>query len=156
MQSKLSFGDLAFGGGFALAGLFWIATSATMPMWEGFTPGSGFLPLIYGIVLAALSALQLATAYASRELSSSETEAAVREPIGKPLLVLAALALAVLGMEPAGFDIAVFVMLVFLYGYVEKLPLLRAVAVSACTVASLALIFRFWLGVPLPTGYFGL
>jgi hypothetical protein len=38
----------------------------------------------------------------------------------------------------------------FLYAYVERLPLVRAIVVSAATTAILALVFEHWLSIPLP------
>ena len=36
-------------------GVFWIAVAADMSMWDGFAPASGFLPLVYGVLLAGLA-----------------------------------------------------------------------------------------------------
>jgi len=137
---------LAFGG----IGAFWIAMSATMPLWDGFSPGSGFLPLIYGVLLALLSAGILVAAF-----TSGGGEGPAREPIRKPVLVTAALVLAVLGIETVGFVASMFIMLLFLYGFVERLPIVAALATSAITSGVLTVLFRTWLGVPLPSGPWG-
>jgi hypothetical protein len=136
-------GELALALVFVVTGGLWIARAARMPMWEGFAPDSGFLPLIYGILLAGL-----ALAAVSQILAGGPV--AVQEEIRKPLLVLAALTAAVAALPMAGFAISVFLLLLFLYRFVERLPLLNALLVSAATTGALYLVFKTWLGVPLP------
>jgi hypothetical protein len=143
MSFKAVRGELVLALIFAALGGLWIARAARMQMWEGFAPDSGFLPLIYGILLAAL-----ASAVVWQILA--QPAAPAREEIRKPLLVLAALTAAVAALPLAGFAISVFVLLLFLYGFVERLPLLNSVVVSAATTGGLYLVFRTWLGVPLP------
>lgn len=124
---------------FAALGGLWVARAARMPMWEGFAPDSGFLPLIYGILLAGLALAVLL-----------ERGPAPPQELRKPLLVLAALTAAVAALPFAGFAISVFLLLLFLYGFVERLPWLAATAVSAATSGALYVVFKIWLGVPLP------
>jgi hypothetical protein len=81
--------------------------------------------------------------------------AASEQPARKPLVVLAALTAAVVGVEPAGFGPSVFLLLAFLFAVVERLPVLRSLVVAGATTAVLILIFKSWLGVPLPTGPLG-
>jgi hypothetical protein len=137
-------GELALALVFVVTGVLWIARAARMPMWEGFAPDSGFLPLIYGVLLAALAAVVLI-----QEILRGGTSTP-HEEIRKPLLVLAALTAAVAALPFAGFAISVFLLLLFLYGFVERLPWLNATVVSAATTGTLYLVFRTWLGVPLP------
>lgn len=135
---------------FAAVGAVWIAGALGLPFWEGFAPQSGFLPFVYGVMLAALSAAVLLG------LFRTENTAADLQPVGKPLLVLAALTLAVVGVQTAGFAVAIFLMMAFLFAVVERLPVVRSLIVSGLTTAMLIGIFRAWLGVPLPTGPFGI
>ena len=62
---------------------------------------------------------------------------------------------AVVGVEPAGFGVAVFLLLAFLFTAVERLPVVRSLVVAGVTTAMLVLIFKTWLGVPLPAGPLG-
>ena len=96
-----------------------------MPLWEGFAPQSGFLPLLYGIALVGLSAAIVVSLLTATE--AAET----RDPIGKPLLVLGALAATVIGLEAAGFAVAIFVLLLFLFVIVERLPVLASIVVAS-------------------------
>lgn len=135
---------------FAAVGAVSIAGALGLPFWEGFAPQAGFLPFIYGVILASLSAAVLV------ELFRTENEAADLQPTAKPLLVLAALTAAVVGVQAAGFGIAIFLFLLFLFAAVERLPFVRSLIVSAVTTALLIGVFRIWLGVPLPVGPFGI
>ena len=78
------------------------------------------------------------------------------EPVGKALVVLAALAAAIVGLGLIGFAPSVFLLLLALFAAVERLPMLRSLAVAATVTAVLFLIFRTWLKVPLPVGPFGI
>jgi putative tricarboxylic transport membrane protein len=140
---RLLKGELALALVFVAIGVLWIARAARMPKWEGFAPDSGFLPLIYGGLLAALALAAVAQILIGGPV-------AVREEVRKPLLVLAALTATVAALPFAGFVICVFLLLLFLYGFVERLPWLNATVVSAATTGALYLVFRTWLGVPLP------
>jgi len=144
----LPWGDLVIALLFAATGLAWILGSPALGLWDGFAPGSGFLPLAFGIALVALAAVAAIEAIANGPASEIE-------PIGKPLLIGAALLVAVLGIEPAGFGPAMFLLLLFLYAVVERLPPLRSVVVAAGCTAGLVVVFGSWLGVPLPQGPLG-
>ena len=74
------------------------------------------------------------------------------EPIGKPLLLLAALLAAVIGVQAAGFALSVFVMLAFMFAVVERRPVVLSLVVAFGVTAVLILIFKTWLDVPLPKG----
>jgi putative tricarboxylic transport membrane protein len=149
MRMRAAAGELGLALAFAAVGIVWIAVGAGMPLWEGFAPQSGFLPLVYGLAMVGLAGAIVVTL-----LTAAAPDA--REPVGKPLLVLAALAAAVIGLEAVGFAIAAFALLMFLFVVVERLPALASTLVAAATTGVLILLFRTWLGVPLPKGPWGL
>jgi hypothetical protein len=149
MEIRAAKGELLLALIFAATGVTWIVGALGMPLWEGFAPNSGFLPLIYGFLLTGLSLIILAG------LLSGEGAGADTGKIGKPLLVLAALIGAVVGLEVVGFAISIFLMLLVLYAVIERLPILISTAVSAATTAALYFAFKTWLGVPLPAGPIG-
>lgn len=142
---KLAKGELALALAFAALGGLWIARAATMPLWDGFAPASGFMPLWYGVILVVLAAAVAFTA-----------EKRPEEPVRKALVVLAVIAATILGLKLMGFAPSVFLMLLMLFAAVEKLPLLRSIAVALAVTAVLFLVFRTWLGVPLPRGPLGI
>ena len=150
MRARLLNGDVGLALLFGALGLLWLLGSLGLPFWEGFAPQSGFLPFFYGLLLTGLALAILIGAYLKTERAPDE------QPVAKPLVILAALTVAAVGVEAAGFGVAVFLLLLFLFAAVERLPLLRSMIVAGATTAALILIFRTWLRVPLPAGPFGL
>jgi hypothetical protein len=136
-------GELLLALFFALIGVLWISRALRMPLWDGFAPDSGFLPLVYGVLLAALAGVVLLQVALAKDSSSAEA-------IRKPLIVMGALIAAVAALPLAGFVISVFALLVFLYAGVERLPLLPSGISAAAITGFLFLVFKVWLGVPLP------
>ena len=55
MRLKADKGELGLALFFAAVGVLWLVRGARMSWWDGFAPDSGFLPLIYGILLTALA-----------------------------------------------------------------------------------------------------
>jgi hypothetical protein len=143
MRLSVDRGELVLALVFAALAALWIAKGAAMPLWQGFAPDSGFLPLVYGVLLLLLAAAVLVQLLRTREQRPSEA-------IRKPLVVLGALVAAVAALPFAGFVMAVFALLLFLYAAVERLPLVASVLVSGATTGVLYLVFKTWLGVPLP------
>jgi len=150
MHSRSDPGEVILALMFAALGVMWVATALGMPFWEGFAPQSGFVPFWYGAILIDLSTAILVNLLRQKEADIE------RPPIGKPLIVLAALAAGIFGLEPAGFGPAVFLLLLAMFVLVEKLPLVRSVVVAGATTAVLLLLFKTWLGIPLPAGPLGI
>ena len=149
MQGRIAIGELVLAAFFVALGLLWVGAAIRMPLWEGFAPQSGFMPLWYGVILIGLTGVVLINLFLDKE-------AKPEEPISKPLIVLAVFAAAIAGLEPMGFGPAIFLMLLFLFVLVERLAILPSVLVAASTTAVLFLIFRTWLKVTLPIGPLGI
>jgi hypothetical protein len=143
MRLRVDKGELVLALVFAALAVLWIAKGATLPLWQGFAPDSGFLPLIYGVLLFVLAAAVVVQLLAAKERRPDEA-------IRKPLVVLGALVAAVAALPLAGFAVSVFALLLFLYAAVERLPVLTSGVVSGVTTGVLYLVFKTWLGVPLP------
>ena len=150
MHSRVAIGELVLAAFFVALGLLWIGAAIRMPLWEGFAPQSGFMPLWYGIVLIGLTVAVLVNLFFSNEGAKQE------EPIGKPLIVLAVFAATIFGLEPMGFSPAVFLMLLFMFAMIERRPIIPSVLVAGGTTAVLFLVFRTWLKVTLPVGPLGI
>ena len=56
MTQRIAPGELVLALFFALLGGLWIAAAARMPLWQGFIPQSGLLPLWYAPILIKSSA----------------------------------------------------------------------------------------------------
>ena len=143
MRLSVDRGELVLALVFAALAVLWIAKGASMPLWQGFAPDSGFLPLIYGVLLFFLATAVLLQLLAARDERPGEA-------IRKPLVILGALVATVAALPIAGFVVAVFALLLFLYAAVERLPLATSAVVSGATTGVLYLVFKTWLGVPLP------
>jgi putative tricarboxylic transport membrane protein len=150
MRLKADNGEVILGLTFSGIGVFWIVTALGIPMWDGFAPSSGFLPLIYGVLLIGLSIAALIF-----EAHGGGTEQNPAGTIQRPLMVIAILAAGIAGVEVAGFSASMFLTMFFLFKVAEKLPLVPSLLTSGLTALSLTLIFRTWLGVPLPIGPWG-
>ena len=150
MQKRVAIGELVLAAFFVSLGLLWVGAAMRMPLWEGFAPQSGFMPLWYGIILIGLTVTVVINLFRQKQDAKSE------DPIGKPLIVLAAFAAGIAGLEPMGFGPATFLMLLFMFAFIERLPIVSSILVSAATTAVLFLIFRTWLNVGLPVGPLGI
>src|SRR5262245_30278609 len=116
MRAKLITGDTVFACLFAAVGLFWAVRSLDLPLWSGFAPDSGFLPLVFGATLFALSAAVAVMTVVAPDPADG------REPLRKSLLVLLGLTVAVVAAGYVGFAAPLFLMMFFMYAYVEQLP----------------------------------
>ena len=150
MHSRVAIGELVLAAFFVALGLLWIGAAIRMPLWEGFAPQSGFMPLWYGIILIGLTVAVLVNLFVTNEGAKAE------DPIGKPLIVLAIFAATIFGLEPMGFGPAVFLMLLFMFAMIEHRPIIPSVLVAGGTTAVLFLVFRTWLKVTLPIGPLGI
>jgi hypothetical protein len=149
MEIRAARGELLLALIFAATGILWILVALGLPLWREFAPESGFLPLIYGVLLTGLSLVIIADLLLSGDAGAPE------EQLRKPLLLLLALTVTVAGLEVAGFCTSIFLLLMFLYAVLERLPILTSAVVSGATTAGLYLVFKTWLSVPLPTGFIG-
>jgi hypothetical protein len=149
MEKRISKGELALALVFAGVGIVWISIALGMNLWQGFAPDSGFLPLIYGVLLTLLAGAIVANLVLDPPPEEDRT------PIGKPLLLLAILIVTVVGMRAAGFVVAISLMLLFLFAGIERRPLIPSIVVAALSTGVLFAIFEMWLRVPLPEGPFG-
>jgi hypothetical protein len=140
-------------GGVVLLGLaaFYLAETARLPYLARVGVGEGFLPTWLGVSLALTAAL-----LALRGLTAREPQT-LSEATDWPrsLALLAGLAALALLMDDLG---ALPSLLLFGVGAMRLLgsrwP--TAVVVSVGLVVLIALLFRAWLGVPLPAGPLGM
>lgn len=150
MRLRAMGGELALCTVFIATGVFWIVSASGLQMWDGFAPATGFLPLVFGILLAVLGIAATAV-----DVLSADGDAEAKSPPGRPLMIVLALAAGVAGIESAGFFASMFLAMLFLFRVAERRPLVTSAGVAAGTSLVLTLVFRTWLGVPLPAGPWG-
>jgi hypothetical protein len=138
--------------------LFWLglAIFVSLESWTALKlgtlrqPGPGFFPFWGAVLLGTLSLILLVRSLRSRERLNF---GALRWPA--LVLVLAALLIYLLFLEALGFVIVTFCFLLLLFRFGET-GWIKSAA-SSVVVTSLAYaLFRLWLQVQLPRGWFGI
>jgi putative tricarboxylic transport membrane protein len=131
-------------------GGYWTVAAVPYGLWRGSTPGTGFLPFWYGVLIVLLALAILV----QRLRITDDRQAATESPV-KPLLILLIVAVAIIGLEVVGFIPSILATLLLLFIVVERLPIVASAVVAVVTTAVLYLMFEKWLGVPLPHGLLG-
>jgi hypothetical protein len=148
-------GERILAGAFGVFGIVWIIQSLGLRYWSEFAPGSGFFPLWLGIILTALVALFLFLSF--REPAAIDAPAADAAPIQVKRIgaIIVGLIICIAAIEDLGYGVSVAGYLIYLLGYVERRSLIVTLGAGIGTTLALYLIFRMWLGVPLPQGPWG-
>ncbi len=141
---------LLLGGVTALASL-------QLPLGTLHRPGSGFFPLILGVLLMVLAAGHLAQTWGSTSGWMSAAPASVGwGSVGRVLLFLGAIALATALLEPLGFPLMAFLLMVALLEILGVRRRRDSVLIALCTAIAAYVLFVHWLQIPLPRGWIGL
>ncbi len=138
--------------GLALAlGVGWGA--AQMPMGTLGQPGAGFLPFWVGAALALMSVSLIVRALRARP-GPGVSDASEGLGLDRRRMVGAFVGLVLYGLvlEPLGFLLATFLMLIGLARLLEAPGWWAAAVFGALGTASSYGLFGLWLGVPLPKG----
>lgn len=137
----------------ALAGLgFLFALEAReLNYMDEFAPGAGFLPLWLGLILVALVIGFILTTRTPKKVDDETAPRSGR----KVIAVSAGLAACVALIDWIGFAAAIAAYLLYLTRWVEGRRWVLSIALAAGTTLGLYLVFRVWLGVPLPRGPWG-
>lgn len=114
--------------------------------WENGGPGGGFLAVIAGVLCAVLCLIELVKG--EKSAASSVT--------GKHFIpVIACLILLVL-VKVFGMILSFGLFMIAWLVFLEKFTITKAVVAGLCTAGVVYLLFKLFLHVPLPTGYFGI
>ena len=141
---------------------FGVATavlSLELPLGTLRAPGSGFFPLLLGVLLAALAAAQGVKVYRER---LQQTQPATVVPMQwsgegtrRAMAFLGAVAGAVALLPLLGYALACFVVMLALLRLLGVANWRLVVAISAATALACYFLFVRALGIPLPTGMLG-
>ena len=126
--------------------------SIRLPLGSWRDPGPGFLPLLVGLILASLSIICFMQA---RLAESTEQKASwySRERWKNLIWVLLALLAYALVLDPLGFLMSTFLLLVFLFRFgMEPQRWLWAIGASGIASVSCYVVFELWLRTQLPRG----
>ena len=113
-------------------------------------PGPAFFPWWTSLTLAGLSVVllvQTARGHATRRTAGGERWIKVAG-------LLAALAVYSLVLEPAGYPIATFALVLFMLRVTERTPWLVALTAALLAAGGTYVVFAVWLAVPQPAGPF--
>lgn len=114
-------------------------------------PGPGFFPWWLGLTLGFLSLVLLVTALRGRPAEEGGTGGG---RWGKVAGVLVALAAYALGLEPVGYPITTFLLVLFMLRVTERHRWPLALGLALLASGGSYLLFAVWLSVPLPAGPF--
>lgn len=130
-----------------------IRESARLPFGAVRNPGPGFLPWWAGLTLAGLALILLAQSLLARR-AAVPPEERERGKWTRVVGLLVALALYVVGLEPLGYPLCTFLLVLLMLGPTRRAAIVPALALAAIAAGGSYLLFAAWLGVPLPPGPF--
>lgn len=133
-----------------------IRESARLPFGAVRNPGPGFLPWWAGLTLAGLALVLLTQALLARRAPGAEgpPDEGTRGKWTRVAGLLGALALYVVGLEPLGYPICTFLLVLLMLGPTRRAAIMPALALAAIAAGGSYLLFAAWLRVPLPPGPF--
>lgn len=135
-----------------LGSAYYIFEALKMPLIAGKAPGSGWLPLILGIIMLLLAGLLLVAA--SRRPATADSP--VSWPTGTGLVnnvaILGSLAVSAAILPALGYLLATFAFLLVLLLILGRYSWWFATLTASISTAVLYWVFKIWLGIPLPTG----
>lgn len=155
-KTKFKTKDLISGFWFLALGLFLSILSATnLSVWVDAGPQAGFFPLLIGIIMAGLGIIVIFQSYS---ITTHEKDEVLRKEkknyanIFKLLAYLVLIGLYAILLERIGFLLTSTLFLALVLKIIEKKKWRITVLVTIVAVIISYLLFRFFLGVPLPEG----
>jgi putative tricarboxylic transport membrane protein len=124
--------------------------ASKLPFGTVHNPGQGFFPWWTSAVIVLLALTLLFQGLRSR--SSAAREGAGR--IAKVAALLAALAAYTFLLEPLGYMLSTFILVLFMLRVTDPQRWAVALGMAALTAVGSYVVFAMWLSVPLPRGPF--
>jgi putative tricarboxylic transport membrane protein len=125
--------------------------AAQLPFGTVHNPGAGFVPWLLALVFTLLALVLVAQAVARRPGPAADAAGRLR----KVVALLAALALYVVLLEPVGYPIATFLLVLFMLRVLEPHRWPLALGLALLAAGGSYVLFAVWLSVPLPPGLLG-
>ena len=150
--------DVISGSFFLLLGLFLTFSSPQFRIWSRSGPRAGFFPLALGLIMILLSLILLfQSAFSKRP--QGKVRPVAKEAQGtkrlKPTRIIPyGLSMLLYGLliKTVGFFITTFLFLCVILKYVEGQGWRRTLLLGVTTTLLGYILFKYWLGVPLPLG----
>ena len=122
--------------------------SAKLPFGTVHSPGQGFFPWWISVVILLLALLLLAQALTSGPGTVIEQHGR----IAKVAALLVVLAVYILLLDPLGYPLCTFLLVLFMLRVTDPQPWTVALGLAAITAFGSYVVFAVWLSVPLPRG----
>ncbi len=142
-----------------ITSLLWLIVALSVGAWSVATmdlgtlrhPGPGFLPVVSSVTLGALAVVLFL-----QSRGGGKSHRGPRAGPRRTVIVMLVLLLAYgIGVEHAGFLLATFLLMLLVIVYVARGSLLTGFVESSLATAGAYLLFKYFLKVPLPKGWFG-
>ena len=131
--------------GFGAAALY---ESSKLPFGTVRSPGQGFFPWWISSVFVALALLLMLQARKSGSRAAQEGPGR----IAKVVLLLAVLAAYTFLLDPLGYPLCTFFLVLFMLREIDRQRWTIALGMAAMTAGGSYILFAVWLSVPLPRG----
>jgi putative tricarboxylic transport membrane protein len=139
---------------FFCIGLFIVFYSPQFNIGSLSTPGTGFMPFLTGLIICGLSVATFIRAIFDKATHTEKIWAEVKfKKLILSTIVLIAYALL---LEPLGFIIDTFFLILFLTRYMGSQTWKRSILCGVSSSILSYLLFETWLKAQLPRGMFGL
>ncbi|OGL02018.1 MAG: hypothetical protein A3E31_02195 [Candidatus Rokubacteria bacterium RIFCSPHIGHO2_12_FULL_73_22] len=130
-----------------------IHQAAALPFGGARNPGPGFVPWWAGVALAGLSLLLgVQVVRARRGPGARRGVEAARGDWRRVAALLAALALYVVALDPLGYPVSTFLLVLLMLRPATRRALVPALGLAVLAAGGSYVLFAVWLQVPLPPG----
>jgi hypothetical protein len=135
-----------------------VLLSLQMPIGTFRAAGTGLFPLILGIFLLILSGVFLLNLFLrkKKELGKKDPEMKIHGSARNVILFLGTMALATLFLNPLGYPLISFLLMVALLRILGTRRWTLNILLSLVTAAAAYFLFVGWLKIPLPKGWIGI
>jgi putative tricarboxylic transport membrane protein len=137
-----------------VAGLLGVVEAGKLASGSIATPGPGFFPLCLAGGFSVVAGVLLVASFRERNVGPG-APLIVAGRRGQVVAAIVTLVVYAFVLEPLGFVLATFLLMVVLFRAVEPQRWLVALGGAALCAALSHVVFRMWLGVRLPRGPWG-
>ena len=139
----------------AAAGVYAVAVSLALGLWRQNSPGEGLFPFIASVAVTAFSLAGLAGALSARHVPSppDHGEHGLRTTLVRLCAYLATLIFYAASLDALGFIVSTLLVVVFILRIAEGYGWRLTLAIAVGTAVGCQLLFVYWLGAILPTGF---
>lgn len=127
-----------------------IREGVRIPIKTEHTIGPGFLPLVIGIGMAIVSVVMLIQNIQKYKGKYQDKSFITKEGVKRLVTFIVILLASLLFNKVLGLVIPLIIFMTLVYRYIEKYSWLTSIKVAVICNVVFYLIFKIWLGVPLP------